>query len=170
MPEDSNDILCPRCNLVLKRVGTSQGVFWACHGCGGRAIGVELLRRTFTPESINPLWLHAIRSEGRKSSPCPSCRNPMIEVAIASDTLVKVDVCRLCHFVWFDMCEADTLTPRSIPEKPAPLPQKAGEALAPQKVEQLAREGRPLGREIAASDFSWKHILEVLNTNVRTPN
>jgi len=50
-----SELLCPRCNLPLKEVRMSHGVFWACDKCAGRAITVELLRRTFTPESINPL-------------------------------------------------------------------------------------------------------------------
>ncbi len=170
MPEDSSDLLCPRCQLSLTRVGTSNGVFWACNRCGGRAIGLELLRRTFTPDSINPLWLHVFRSEGSKSSPCPSCRNPMIEVALTDDTLVKVDVCRLCHFVWFDMCESDALRPRSLPEKQAPLPQKAREAIALRKIEQMAKPGGTLEQKTPAPGFSWKQILEVLDTNVRLPN
>ena len=47
----------------------------------GRAVTIELLRKRFTPEPINPLWLHAMRGEGRVSVPCPSCRQPMIGVA-----------------------------------------------------------------------------------------
>ena len=154
---------CPRCAVPLQQVRTSHGVLWSCARCGGRAVGVELLRRTFTPESINPLWLHAIRNKGRKSLPCPSCRNAMFEVALADDTAVKVDVCRLCHFVWFDRCEADTLTPRSLPDTKAPLPQKAREVLALRKVEELARQ-RPMGSlESPQPDAWWKVILEVLN-------
>ncbi|PYL06167.1 MAG: hypothetical protein DME33_14460, partial [Verrucomicrobia bacterium] len=50
-------LICPRCKVPLKEVRTSDGVFWACDNCGGRAVTVELLRNRFTPESINPLWL-----------------------------------------------------------------------------------------------------------------
>src|SRR2546421_13010881 len=103
------DLTCPRCNLVLKEVRTSKGIFWACDQCGGRAITVELLRRIFTPESINPLWLHAIRGEGAKASPCPSCRNPMIDVQLSENAKVDVDVCRICHMVWFDAQERYSL-------------------------------------------------------------
>jgi membrane associated rhomboid family serine protease/Zn-finger nucleic acid-binding protein len=143
MREGRLDLICPRCNTVLQRVQTEHGIFWACSGCGGRAVGVELLRRTFSPESINPLWLHAIRGEGAPGATCPSCHNPMTQVALSERSSVRVDVCRLCHFVWFDTGEIDTLIPRSPPPPPSaspPLPQKARELLAIAKVEQLARE------------------------------
>src|SRR5438552_1623456 len=103
MPDDiSLQLLCPRCNVPLKKVQSTGRVFWRCDRCDGRAITLELLRRTFTAESINPLWLHAIRGEGTKAGPCPSCRNPMIDVELSENAKVDVDVCRICHMVWFD--------------------------------------------------------------------
>ncbi len=111
-----SELLCPRCNLPLKEARMSHGVFWACDKCGGRAVGLELLRRTFTPESINPLWLHAISGAGKIGPRCPSCRRPMIDVALSENTAVNVDVCRLCHFVWFDTHEVETLVPRPLPQ------------------------------------------------------
>jgi uncharacterized Zn finger protein (UPF0148 family) len=67
---DDTQLICPRCKLPLQEVRTSGGVLWACNVCGGRAVTIELLRKRFTPESINPLWLHAMRGEGRVSVPC----------------------------------------------------------------------------------------------------
>src|SRR5207244_556155 len=94
------------------------------------AVGLQLLRRTFTPESINPLWLHAIHNEGRSARPCPSCGNAMIEVALGSSSGIKVEVCRICEFVWFDAGETQTLQVRPSPKPPpAPLPQEAREAI-----------------------------------------
>ena len=79
----TSEFLCPRCKVPLKDVRTSGGVFYGCDVCGGRAVTIELLRKRFTPESINPLWLHAMRGEGRVGLPCPSCRQPMIGVALS---------------------------------------------------------------------------------------
>jgi len=67
---DNAPFLCPRCKVPLKEVRTSGGVFYGCDVCGGRAVTIELLRKRFTPESINPLWLHAMRGEGRVGLPC----------------------------------------------------------------------------------------------------
>jgi Zn-finger nucleic acid-binding protein len=124
MTEDSQSYLCPKCNLPLTRVATSEGIFWMCTGCGGRAVTVELLRRTFTPESINPLWRHAISGQTAGPRPCPSCRRLMQEVALSETATVRVDVCRLCHFVWFDAHETETLAPRPIPARKPKIPAK----------------------------------------------
>ena len=137
----------------MKQVRTGHGLLWACDNCGGRAVGVELLRRTFTPESINPLWLHAIREEGQSSCRCPSCRNPMIEVRLSDAALIKVDVCRICHFVWFDAHETETLVPRPM------LPKK-------EKV-------KPIIRPVDRADFYteppddwWHYIAELLGMHI----
>ncbi len=112
MPDDIS-LTCPRCNVPLKEVRTSGGVFYGCDVCGGRAVTIELLRKRFTPESINPLWLDAMRGEGRIGLPCPSCRQPMIGVALSDKAEIDVDVCHHCHFVRFEAHEMDTLAPRA---------------------------------------------------------
>ena len=154
----ANELTCPRCRLPLKQVRTSHGIFWACGNCGGRAITVELLRETFTPESINPLWLHALRKEGQSGAPCPSCKNPMIEVASSDRANMNVDVCQRCHFVWFDTREVDTLIPRPLPPAQAELPQKARELLAIEKVKRLAEEARGSDFGSVPPDEFWKQI------------
>ncbi len=153
-----SELLCPRCNLPLKEARMSRGVFWACDKCGGRAVGLELLRRTFTPESINPLWLHAISGEGKIGPRCPSCRRPMIDVALSENTAVNVDVCRLCHFVWFDTHEVETLVPRPLPQTAPEVPQKARELLAVAKVQELAEEARGTDFDSSPPDEFWKSI------------
>jgi membrane associated rhomboid family serine protease/Zn-finger nucleic acid-binding protein len=165
MPDDA-PLLCPRCNVPLKEVRTSGGVFWACDNCGGRAATIELLRNRFTPESINPLWLRAMRGEGQSGVPCLSCRHPMIDVALSDQAEINVDVCQHCHFVWFDTHEIDTLVPRR-PQPPAPeLPQKAREMLAIAEVERLAKEAEGPDLDSAAPEESWKQIAAFLGMPV----
>jgi membrane associated rhomboid family serine protease/Zn-finger nucleic acid-binding protein len=154
----SDNLLCPRCNVPLKEVRASHGVFWACENCGGRALTVELLRRTFTPESINPLWRHAISGEGRTGRLCPSCRKPMIEVASAENAQIDVDVCQHCHFVWFDAREMAILAPRQFPTPAPELPQQARELIAIEKVKQIAEEARGTDFDSAPPDEAWKQI------------
>jgi membrane associated rhomboid family serine protease/Zn-finger nucleic acid-binding protein len=167
MPDDA-PLLCPRCNLPLKEVRTSSGVLYACDGCGGRAVTIELLRKRFTAESINPLWLHAMRGEGRVGLPCPSCRQPMIDVALSDRAEINVDVCKHCHFIWFDAHEVDTLVPRQ--PKPAPvapeLPQKAREILAMAEVERLSKQAEGSDLDSAAPEESWKQIAGFLGMPV----
>src|SRR5260370_8552391 len=110
MPDDT-PLTCPRCKVPLKEVRTSGGVFYGCDVCGGRAVTIELLRKRFTPESINPLWLHALRGEGRIDLPYPPCRQPMIGVAFSDKAEIDVDVCHHCHFVRFEAQAMDPLAP-----------------------------------------------------------
>jgi len=149
---DGSELLCPRCKVQLKEVRTSGGVFYGCDVCGGRAVTIELLRKRFTPESINPLWLHAMRREGRVGLPCPSCHQPMIGVALSDQAEINVDVCQHCHFIWFDAHEVDTLVPRQ-PEPVAPeLPQKAREMLAIAEVERLSKQAEGPDLDSAAPE------------------
>jgi membrane associated rhomboid family serine protease/Zn-finger nucleic acid-binding protein len=161
-----SELLCPRCNLPLKEVRMSHGVFWPCDKCAGRAVTVELLRRTFMPESINPLWLHAIGGEGRSGRLCASCRKPMIEVALSDSANVHVEVCQHCHFVWFDAHEVETLVPRPLPPAPAEMPQAAREAMAMLKVKELAEEARGTDFDSSPPDEFWKSIAAFLGLPV----
>jgi Zn-finger nucleic acid-binding protein len=154
------ELLCPACRIPLTEIRTGNGIIWRCEKCDGRAVGLQLLRRTFTPESINPLWLHAIHNEGSSARPCSSCGNAMIEVALDSSSGIRVEVCRICEFVWFDSGETQTLQVRPLP-KPKPqvvLPQKAREAIALAKVQQLAAQARGSDFDSASPDEWWKSI------------
>ena len=163
---DGSEFLCPRCKVPLKDVRTSGGVFYACDICGGRAVTIELLRKRFTPESINPLWLHAMRGEGCLSVACPSCRQLMIAVALSHQAEINVDVCQQCHFIWFDAHEVDTLVPRQ-PEPAAPeLPQKAREMLAIAEVERLSKQAEGPDLDSAAPEESWRQIAAFLGMPV----
>ena len=152
------DLLCPACRLPLTEMRTGNGIIWRCEKCDGRAAGLQLLRRTFTPESINPLWLHAIHNEGSSARPCPSCGNAMIEVALDSSSGIRVEVCRICEFVWFDAGETQTLQVRPLPKPQVPMPQEAREAIALAKVQQLAEQARGSDFDSAPPDEWWKSI------------
>ena len=157
MPDDA-PLTCPRCNVPLKEVRTSGGVLYACGGCGGRAVTIELLRKRFTAESINPLWLHAVRGEGRFGLTCPSCRQPMIDVALSDRAEINVDVCQHCHLIWFDAHEVDTLVPRQPPPRAPELPQKAREMLAMAEVERLSKQAEGSDSDSAPPEELWKQI------------
>jgi membrane associated rhomboid family serine protease/Zn-finger nucleic acid-binding protein len=166
MPDDIS-LTCPRCQVPLKEMRTSGGVLYGCDVCGGRAVTIELLRKRFTPESINPLWLHAMRGEGTVGLPCPSCRQPMIGVALPNRAEIKVDVCRHCHFIWFDAHEVETLVPRQPEPVPAAeLPQKAREMLAMAEVERVSKQAEGSDFDSAAPEESWKQIAAFLGMPV----
>src|SRR5262249_10727264 len=150
----------------VKEERTAGGVFYGCDSCGGRAVTIELLRKRFTPESINPLWLHAMRREGRVGLPCPSCRQPMIGVALSDRAEINVDVCQHCHFIWFDAHEVDTLVPRQPEPVAAELPQKAREMLAIAEVDRLSKWAEGSDLDSAAPEESWKQIAAFLGMPV----
>jgi hypothetical protein len=161
------ELLCPACRIPLTEMRTGTGIIWRCEKCDGRAVGLQLLRRTFTAESINPLWLHAIHNEGSSARPCPSCSNPMIEVALDSSSGIKLEVCKICEFVWFDKGETQPLQVRPPPKPPpALLPQKAREAIALARVQQLAEQARGPDFDSAAPDEWWKSIAAFLGMPV----
>jgi Zn-finger nucleic acid-binding protein len=158
-----SDLPCPACRIPLTEVRAAHGIIWRCEKCDGRAVGLQLLRRTFTAESINPLWLHAIHNEGSSGRRCPSCGNGMIEVGLNNSSGIRVEVCRICEFVWFDAGETQSLQVQSAC-KPAPaaLPQKTREAVALAKVQQLAEQARGPNSDGVASQEWWKQIAAFL--------
>jgi len=84
----------------------------------------------------------------------------MFEVALDSSSGIKVEVCRICEFVWFDAGETQALQARPLP-KPKPqvvLPQEAREAIALAKVQQLAEQARGSDFDSAPPDEWWKSI------------
>ena len=142
---------------------TGTGIIWRCEKCDGRAVGLQLLRHTFTPASINPLWLHAIHKEGSVARPCPSCGNPMIEVALDASSGIRIEVCRVCEFVWFDAGETQPLQVRPPPKAlPPPLPQEAQEAIALARVQQLAAQAHRPDFNHAPPEEWWKSIAAFL--------
>ena len=104
---------CPKCDLPLTTVRTGKGVSWICAGCNGRAITLELLRRTFETDAINALWRHTVEANnatGQRN--CPSCHRKMLVVPLTDTNSALIDICKACHFVWFDDHEIDNLHSR----------------------------------------------------------
>jgi membrane associated rhomboid family serine protease/Zn-finger nucleic acid-binding protein len=152
------ELICPGCRAPLSEVRTSNGILYRCEKCDGRAVSLGLLRRTFTPESINPLWLHTIHREGTPGRRCPSCGNIMFAVHLSDQASATVEVCRICEFVWFDAGETQSLLPRPLPKQAPQLSQKAREAIALLKVEQLSEQARGADFDSAPPDERWKEI------------
>jgi len=163
VPAMEAELLCPACRISLTKMRTGTGIIWRCENCNGRAVCLQLLRRTFTPASINPLWLHAIHNEGSVARPCPSCGNPMIEVALDSSSGIRIEICRICEFVWFDAGETQPLQVRP---PPPPLRQEAREACALAKVRQLAEQARGSDLDSAPLHEWWKSIAAFLGLPV----
>ena len=86
----------------------------------------------------------------------------MIQVALSENAGVNVDVCRLCHFVWFDTHEVEALVSRPLPSTPAEMPQAAREAIAMLKVQELAEQARGTDFDSPSPDEQWTQIAAFL--------
>src|SRR5262249_10221637 len=120
----------------------------------------------FAAESINPLWLHAMRGQRCTGVPCPVCRQPMIDVALSDRAEINVDVCQHCHFIWFDAHEVDTLGSAPAGAAAPELRQKARELLAIAEAERLSKQAEGSDFDSAAPDESWKQIAAFLGMPV----
>ncbi len=156
---------CPKCDQALIRVTTDHGVFWRCDACRGVAIGVQALRRTFARDQINAVWQRAREEEGSPAAACPSCRNQMIEVTATDAPEPRIEVCRICHFLWFDADELAHFAP--LPPKPPPprepeLPADAREALAMAEIDLISRRAKHADAEVDAE--IWRTFTALLRS------
>jgi Zn-finger nucleic acid-binding protein len=149
---------CPKCLQPLEKTTTAHGIFWSCASCGGKALGVDVLRRTFVRDQINEVWRRAREREGSRGRACPSCSNAMIEVAATTEPQPRIDVCRLCHFLWFDHDELTHFTLLTPPPEPVKqeLSPEAREQLALIKVQILADRAQK-----DAEAESWRKIIQL---------
>ena len=125
---------CPNCSRALMRMQSAAGIYWACESCGGRTVAVPVLRKVVGEKPITRLWADA-RSAPRGDKRCPTCRHRMFETVEGG---LRLDVCKVCQFVWFDAQEFEQMpgvTP--VVEKRAELPQAAREAIALAEVQRM---------------------------------
>ncbi len=155
-------LTCPQDNRTLISQAAPRGVYWRCPACGGRAVGVGLLRRTAAREAVVRIWTAARAAPRRPGRPCPSCLGPMVEVRAGSGP--AVDVCRACQLVWFDAREFEQIPPAPAAEEPD-LPPRAREILAAARAEaDAARPQPPFGWE--APEQLWKYLPALLGMPV----
>jgi len=155
---------CPRDQRPLHRRTGPQGVYWFCPTCNGRAVGVELLRRTVAQAAVDQIWNAAREQRVAGGRPCPSCHDLMHEVS-SGPSGPAVDVCRVCRFVWFDPTEYDQIAPEVLPAAERATPDRATEILATAQAEAIAkRSERDFGAE--APRELWKYLPALLGLPV----
>ena len=156
---------CPNCRSTLTRTWGAKGLFWTCSQCGGRAVGIPVLRATLGNDRVNTLWSRTFSAPGDSGKSCPICSRPMAPVIMGlPDQALELDVCKRCEFVWFDATEYEAIPPP--PPKPREpgdvdekeLPQAAREALALYKVQRIAEEARAQGDNDPLPDEGWKTV------------
>ena len=152
--------ICPSCNVQLARVKGGRGVFWACPTCNGRSSTISLLRKNVPRHIVNQLWQTAISGDHPHIRRCPSCNAQMSEVPTGIKQNNKhLDVCTVCHFIWFDPSEYESLP--LLPRKPTyeeTLPQEAREELA--LIELNAIREKALGEDFSQEppDDWWQWV------------
>jgi len=154
---------CPNCGSTLTRTQGPKGLFWNCNQCGGRAVGIPVIRATLGDDRVKALWSRAISAPGDTGKACPICSRAMTEVTLGvGGQALELDVCKRCEFVWFDATEYESIPPP--PPKPKEpgevddkdLPQAAREAIALYKVQQIAEQARAEADEMP--DEGWKTV------------
>lgn len=151
--------LCPTCHIPLKTVQGTPGVFWWCPSCDGRSATIALLRKHIPADIVNTLWQSAKAGMFPRRRTCPGCGNLMAEVPVtAAQQTRTLDICTLCHVVWFDSGEYTALP---VLQKKAGrydgLPQEAREKLALLDIE-IAREeaqNRDFGDFTPETGWEW---------------
>jgi Zn-finger nucleic acid-binding protein len=160
---------CPNCGSTLTRTRGPEGLFWNCDGCGGRAVGISVLRATIGNDRVNSIWLRTINNDSDTGRACPICSRHMAEVTIGvAGQPLKLGVCKRCEFVWFDPREFEAIPPK--PKEPGEagdnLPQAAREAIAMAKVRQIAEQARKEQNPLSGINVDWKTIPGVLGLPV----
>jgi Zn-finger nucleic acid-binding protein len=148
---------CPNCGQNLSRKESEFGVYWGCEYCGGYAVSMAILRKAIRGDYVLRAW-SAARQEGAAGRNCPMCDHPMTEVPVTVDgNILKLDICKICQFFWFDPKELESLpqAPPPAPTRESQLPQAAREAIAIQQVQMMAERARAEDR---SPDMGWKTI------------
>src|SRR5688500_17483816 len=123
--------VCPNCRERLIKCQNFAGLHWVCDKCQGRAVSINVLRKLIGEQIVYRIWVPS-RDLLPGVKPCPMCGRQMVahEVNRAMGT-DELDVCRSCHFVWFDPLEFDSFPriaqPKTLESK---LPQEAREKIA----------------------------------------
>jgi Zn-finger nucleic acid-binding protein len=123
---------CPRCSGDLSQISYLEKVFiFSCPACHGQAVTMSGLRAIgIDEESIKKIWSAAVNGQTSKELPCPECNDLMQSLKIDDgQTVFFIDVCTMCHVLWFDLGELEKL-PLEPEKETEDIPQKAKEILA----------------------------------------
>jgi membrane associated rhomboid family serine protease/Zn-finger nucleic acid-binding protein len=158
---------CPNCGEQLTKRESALGVYWGCPACGGYAVSMAILRKAVEEDCVVRAWA-AAREGGSSGRACPMCDHVMTEVPITvGESELKLDVCKICQFFWFDPNELELLpaAPQPPPTPESRLPLEAREALALAEVQRIAEAARA---QNSTPDSLWKTIPGIFGFPVET--
>ncbi|OGV48354.1 MAG: hypothetical protein A2X49_13145 [Lentisphaerae bacterium GWF2_52_8] len=166
-------LACPNCQAHLQRTNTAHGIFFDCDRCGGRTVGIGVLRKLFAPDVLNRLWQAARENPQESQLRCPHCTKRMKAVLVqySPENKIELDVCQTCTQVWFDPNEFAAIL------KEAPKPEeKPQEELSPEakailaehqvaQLEKTAARGES-GFGDAQPEEGWQYIAGIFGLPV----
>lgn len=161
---ENRNLVCPHCQSQMLRVRKPKNIYWACKRCGGRSSTISLMRRSMPVDLVNRLWQESRHGNPPKLRPCPSCSQPMCQLAVKGKPFM-IDVCRTCTLVWFDPAEYEAMPQLRQQPEPVekPLPPEARRLLAMEDI----RQRRQMAKlEKQAPDELWKIVPAVLGMPV----
>jgi len=160
--------ICPNCQTDLSKARDKFGLFWACPSCHGRAVTLEVVRKVAPRPLVNQLWQNAQSGQYPRKRPCPACKRNMVEIPVTCQTNpLQLDVCRGCHFIWFDAMEYEDIPrtpPKTVPEKK--LSPQAREKAAMVKLQLLQKKTDAKQVGVGAPDSWWEFIPALLGMPV----
>jgi membrane associated rhomboid family serine protease/Zn-finger nucleic acid-binding protein len=161
-------IICPHCNKRLVRKVVDKKVLYICPRCSGRAIGLGALRKSnIKQEFIADLWQKAKATDDLTGRNCPHCYRPMVEVVKKIDgRMLSLDVCKICHSIWFDPKEYDDLPQSVEPPVEKELSEKARLALAQAKTRIDIDSRADFDWDAQSPEEFWKRILGYLGFDI----
>ena len=107
---------CPTCNVLLEAQKLEGIRLWKCASCRGIAISLPVVRKGLNKKTFKEIWQKLSSDETETGRPCPGCKKPLSVVeADGQGGVIKIDVCRTCHIIWFDEKEFSEL-PKVVPE------------------------------------------------------
>jgi membrane associated rhomboid family serine protease len=122
-----------------------------------------VLRKAVQREHVNELWQKGRSDEYPRKRHCPACGRMMAEAPLEAGGAPKhIDVCKGCHFIWFDAGELEALPKAKAPRgEYEDLPMETREAMALAKIEAQRRERE--GEEIGLSTpENWWEIIPAM--------
>jgi membrane associated rhomboid family serine protease len=143
---------CPNCATPLNTIRQREGLFYRCPTCEGRAITMPQIRRVAGDRFVTSLLRQINANSFFGNRPCPFCGQRMRQFNSA-DPPLELDACKPCGAVWFDPQEFETV-PEGAVESPNELNQRAAEAFARYRIEQMKERGVT----DSEPDADWKAI------------
>ncbi|MFP7723648.1 zf-TFIIB domain-containing protein [Lysobacter sp. A3-1-A15] len=110
---------CPKCNLQMSALMCEGVEIDRCPGCAGLwfdAFEHEQLKELGGADTLDSApGSTPVQQAG--ATPCPRCRQPMIQMVVAGQPHIAYESCGVCHGVFFDAGEFNDFREETFGEK-----------------------------------------------------